>query len=120
MPGLNTTNLLRNEGGNGVESVRTNIQASRDKAITFWVYMPGAAGQTVEIRGAPDVESAALASPNGALLSTVINVGNPSAAQVKVNAQGHAVVVVQALPLMWVRYTNAGSTANKGWVWLVE
>ncbi len=120
MPSLNSVNLLRNEGVNGAESVRINIQGARDENIAFWLYLPGAAGQTVEIRGAPDAESAALSTPNGGVLLTIINTGSAAASQVKVNAAGHAMVTVQALPIMWVRYTNGGSTSNKGWVWLVE
>jgi len=120
MPSLNNKKIFSNNTTNNAETERVQVQATREETIGFWTFISPASGATLEIRGAPDVEAATLTGVNGMLLHTIITSGTAVAGQTKVNTAGHAVVFLQALPLMWARYINGLAPTNAVWLWIVE
>jgi len=118
---MNAVRLLNGTTVNGAESSRFSVQGVRDEVISFWFFFGGNAGSSATIRGSPDTQASALTSPvEGMTLFTVITTGTAAAGQVKTNTAGHAFVVLQALPIMWVRFQNALSPTDSCFCWLIE
>ena len=119
MPGMNSQRLANAQQTLPFDSAVIQIQAVREEAVTIWANCINSSGSTCEIRGSPDLQAHALAGGRGAVLHTIITSGTAGAGQTKVNAAGHAVVVVQAHPLMMIRLV--GGLGTDVWsVWAIE
>lgn len=118
MPGMNAIRLAANQAVI-FESERQRIQAVRDKATVWWFWVSDVSSASVLIKGSPDEEASALTAINGATLHQIITSGTAGAGQTKINAGGHAVVTVQAMPLMWIRWFG-GTGTDRLWCWLIE
>ncbi len=119
MPSLNTTRLATNQSTLPFASAQLNLQAVREEAIGFWVHCATPTSSICQIKGAPDTAALAFGANNGMVIHTIIVTGTAAAGQTKVNAQGHAFVVIQALPIMFIRLANG--TGTDVWnVYLVE
>lgn len=101
-------------------SVKLRIQAPREEQVVFLVHVSGTlVSGTVQIRGAADDACDAINSPSGMILHHVVFAGSPGLNQTKVDGQGNAVIVVQALPLMYCRIQGTSGTETVS-AWIVE
>lgn len=119
MPSMNATRLFTAVSADGTDSNRLQIQAVRDESITFWCWFATVTGGSIQLRGAPDNAADILTTPGGMVFHTIITTGTAGANQTKVNAQGHALVVLQAVPVMWARFIKGIGTDSAS-LWLIE
>jgi len=117
---MNSTRLFTNVqpgGGGTATSPTVYVQGVRDSLVTFWVRVDGPVSGKLEIRGMPDSAAGALTTPAGAVLHTIIWVGTAGANQTKTDANGHAVVTLQAEPQMFLYLSGvSGSEVVNAWI----
>lgn len=118
MPSMNSIRLAADQAVT-FNSMVIQLQGVREEAVTFWVWVENPTGASVLIKGSPDAEAAALTAINGATLHQIITSGTAAAGQTKINGGGHAVVTVQAHPLMYIRWFG-GDGSDRLWCWLIE
>lgn len=119
MTSMNSIRLATAVSSLPFTSAIQRIQGYREEQVTFWVHVASSSGSQLQIRGAPDDAALALGGGTGAILHTIITSGTAGAGQTKINAGGHAVVTVQAQPIMLISIT--GGLGTDTWnVWLLE
>lgn len=118
MPSGNVIRLAFNVATTFSSAVITP-QMVREEAVTFWVWISGTSGAICEIRGSPDLQAENLTSPVGGVLHKIITSGTATPGQTKVDANGHAVVVVQAHPRMYLRWIG-GLGSDRLYAYAIE
>lgn len=119
MPSMNAIRLANAQSTLPFVSAAQNIQAVREEAVTFWVFVSALDGSKCEIKVAPDSGARSLGGFDGMVAHTIITSGTAGVGQTKVDGNGFASVTIQAHPVMFIRLS--GGLGSSAWtVYLIE